>query len=145
MSPSQEKPSTLQSTEQPGRWSLRGLGFNPFYGALLVVGVVFALTAICYGIMALRELRGMVAAEDQGGLMAWMAQHGQWLLGVELAALMLFSLAAMLTDEFWHARSSSGSAKPDSSVHSSSQADSQQQTSAASAVESSQSLSGEKP
>ncbi len=76
-------------------------GFNPFYAALMVVGVVFAISAIVYGIMALRELRGMVPAVGQGGLMAWMSQHGEWLLGIELGLLILLSLAAMLTDDYW--------------------------------------------
>ena len=76
-------------------------GFNPFYAALMIVGVAFAVSAIVYGIMALRELRGVVPAPGQRGLMAWMSEHGEWLLGVELALLMLLSLAAMLTDDYW--------------------------------------------
>ncbi len=76
-------------------------GFNPFYAALMIVGVAFAISAIVYGIMALRELRGVVPAPGQGGLMAWMSRHGEWLLGVELGLLILLSLAAMLTDDYW--------------------------------------------
>ena len=87
---------------QAGKSSPRA--FNPFYAALLIAGVAFAVTAICYGVMAFRELRGLVPPPEQGGLMAWMSEHGQWLLGVELAALMGLSLAAMLTDPFWERR-----------------------------------------
>ena len=68
---------------------------NPFYGLLLAAGIVFALTAICYGVMAFRDARPAAAeatphAPSDHPLMVWMRDHGDTALIVELAFLALY-------------------------------------------------------
>jgi hypothetical protein len=81
---------------------------NPFYGLLIVTGLAFALTAVCYGVMAFREARPAVAGQVQAApnhpLMNWMSRHGEMALLSELAFLAVFTFAAIGTDEFWQRR-----------------------------------------
>jgi hypothetical protein len=83
---------------------------NPFYGLLLAAGIVFALTAICYGVMAFREARPLAAkdapavAEVDHPLIVWMSQHGETALMAELAFLAVFTFAAIGTDDYWQQR-----------------------------------------
>ena len=80
---------------------------NPFYGLLLVAGIAFAVTAIAYGVMAFRD-RDMAAknagAPDEHPLMAWMSEHGEQALLGELAALAVFTVGAIATDDYWQRR-----------------------------------------
>jgi hypothetical protein len=80
---------------------------NPFYGLLLVAGVAFAMTAIAYGVMAFRD-RDMAANHaaviDEHPLMAWMSNYGETALLSELAALAVFTVGAIATDDFWQRR-----------------------------------------
>jgi hypothetical protein len=82
---------------------------NPFYGLLVLTGLLFALTAISYGVMAFREARPR-AADAQGAaagphpLMEWMSEHGEKALLVELAFLAAFTFAAIGTDSYWQQR-----------------------------------------
>jgi hypothetical protein len=81
---------------------------NPFYGLLLVTGIVFALTAVCYGVMAFRDAQPVAAGQPQAApkhpLMVWMSRHGEMALMSELAFLAVFTFAAIGTDEFWQRR-----------------------------------------
>jgi hypothetical protein len=82
---------------------------NPFYGLLLAAGIVFALTAISYGVMAFREARPpradvQLAAAPGHPLMVWMSQYGERALMAELAFLAVFTFAAIGTDDFWQRR-----------------------------------------
>jgi hypothetical protein len=83
---------------------------NPFYGLLLAAGIVFALTALSYGVMAFREARPAAeVAEGQPKLAdhplhAWMSKHGEKALLVELGFLAVFTFAAIGTDDFWQRR-----------------------------------------
>jgi hypothetical protein len=77
---------------------------NPFYGLLLVTGIMFALTAICYGLMAFREARPLAAdqpAAPKHPLVEWMSRNGEMALMSELAFLAAFTFAAIGTDDFW--------------------------------------------
>jgi hypothetical protein len=81
---------------------------NPFYGLLLVAGIAFAMTAIAFGVMAFRD-RDMAgkhpgAAVDNHPLMAWMSDHGDKALLYELAALAVFTVGAIATDDYWQRR-----------------------------------------
>ena len=55
---------------------------NPFYGLLVAAGIVFALTAMRYGVMAFREARPIAARatvrlrRHEHPLMVWMRRHG---------------------------------------------------------------------
>lgn len=75
---------------------------NPFYVALLPVGVVFALTACGYAVMALRALE--VQREEPVGLMRLLAEHGVAILAGELAVLGVLCLAAIGSDGYWERR-----------------------------------------
>jgi hypothetical protein len=83
---------------------------NPFYGLLLAAGLLFALTAVSYGVMAFREARPPalgaepVAAESHP-LMVWMSRHGDRALLAELSILAVFTFAAIGTDSYWQQRS----------------------------------------
>jgi hypothetical protein len=81
---------------------------NPFYGLLVVTGLVFALTAVCYGVMAFREARPVAAGQVQAApnhpLMQWMSRHGEMALMAELGFLAVFTFAAIGTDGFWQRR-----------------------------------------
>jgi hypothetical protein len=83
---------------------------NPFYGLLLVTGILFALTAVSYGVMAFREARPAVAAElplaaaPNHPLMTWMNRHGEAALLTELVFLAAFTFGAIGTDDFWQRR-----------------------------------------
>ena len=77
---------------------------NPFYGLLLATGILFALTAVSYGVMAFREARpapaseARLAAEPNHPLLLWMNRHGDTALLAELGFLALFTFAAIGTD-----------------------------------------------
>ncbi len=82
---------------------------NPFYGLLLVAGLAFAMTAVCYGVMAFREARPVAAANgakanEQHPLLVWMSKHGEKSLLIELAFLAAFTFGAIGTDDFWQRR-----------------------------------------
>lgn len=82
---------------------------NPFYGLLLVAGLAFAMTAVCYGVMAFRAARPPAAAvgakaNEQHPLLVWMNKHGEKTLLVELAFLAAFTFGAIGTDDFWQRR-----------------------------------------
>ncbi|MBC19705.1 MAG: hypothetical protein CMJ74_05535 [Planctomycetaceae bacterium] len=82
---------------------------NPFYVLLILVGILFFVTATTYGVMAIREtnrpdfVRGSAIAEQpsvqQEGLLAFMEQHGDRLLIVEALLLGFLTVAAIGTDE----------------------------------------------
>jgi len=75
---------------------------NPFYVALLPVGVVFSLTACAFVVMTMRELDPR--SGDEAGLIGLMAQHGVTIMGVELALLGTLTVAAISSDDFWTRR-----------------------------------------
>jgi uncharacterized membrane protein len=75
---------------------------NPFYSVLVVVGVVFAITACAYGVMTVRGLDPRNA--DESGLIGFLDDYGIWVLVGELVVLGLLTVAAIGTDEFWTRR-----------------------------------------
>lgn len=78
--------------------------FNPFYFFLVLVGVVFLLTACSYGVMAFkkRDYQEAAASAAAGsGLTEFMDEHGMTLLLVELAVLAVATFGAMATDRHW--------------------------------------------
>lgn len=84
---------------------------NPFYGLLLVTGIVFSLTAVSYGLMAFREARPLTTSEPHATvpshpLLMWMDRHGEKALAAELALLAVFTFAAIGTDSYWQQRGS---------------------------------------
>jgi hypothetical protein len=83
---------------------------NPFYSLLLAAGIIFAVTATAYGVMAFREARppaagmSVAATTSTHPLMAWMSKHGETALISELAFLAVFTFGAIGTDEYWQRR-----------------------------------------
>lgn len=81
--------------------------FNPFYPLLVVAGLAFAITACAYGVMTVKTLQPAGAEEVRQagtGLLYFLDRHGLTLLLSELAALAVFTFAAIGTDDFWTRR-----------------------------------------
>lgn len=72
---------------------------NPFTVLLGVVGVLFTLTATCYGVAVLRGVRPETARSARHGLDALMARHGTTALVVELALLAIATVGSIAVDE----------------------------------------------
>ena len=85
---------------------------NPFYAALVVVGLAFALTTCAYTVMSFRELDPFAAEEP--GLIALMKDHGLLILVIELGLLGFLTVAAIGSDDYWTRRSEASKAPPDS-------------------------------
>jgi hypothetical protein len=79
---------------------------NPFYPVLLIVGLVFAVTACAYGVMAVNFLSPAQVMENapEGGLLAFLDRHGMTLLLSELGVLAVVTFAAIATDDYWTRR-----------------------------------------
>ncbi len=75
---------------------------NPFYVALLPMGVVFAVTACAYVVMIMRGRDPQRAADT--GLVALMAEQGVMIMGIELAVLAVLTVLAIASDDFWTRR-----------------------------------------
>ena len=77
---------------------------NPFYVVLVLVGIVFFVTACAYGVMAFRADRlGRAAQQEEGsgGLMGFLQQHGGRVLAGELLVLGVATFAAIASDNYW--------------------------------------------
>jgi hypothetical protein len=73
---------------------------NPFYLLLLVVSLVFVLTALAYGVVPVLEQRAADAGQPPppSAFRDWLREDGgKWLL-VELAVMMVFGIASMVLD-----------------------------------------------
>jgi len=72
---------------------------NPFYPLLILVGIIFFISATSYGVMAIRETSGTETTANQTGLLEFMNQYGDWLLIIEVLLLGFLTVAAIGTDE----------------------------------------------
>ena len=82
---------------------------NPFYALLIVAGIAFAMTAMLFGVMTLRESRAAYATEAtpapaEHPLMTWMHLHGDRALMIEIALLAVGTVGAIATDSYWQSR-----------------------------------------
>jgi hypothetical protein len=84
---------------------------NPFYSALVVVGLAFALTTCAYTVMSFRELDPL--APDEPGLIALMKNHGLLILVSELGLLGILTIAAIGSDDYWTRRSAASKSPPE--------------------------------
>ena len=75
---------------------------NPFYLALIPVGVIFAITVCSYMVMSYRGLDPHTANEQ--GLAGLMNHFGLTIMGVELALLGTLTVAAIASDDYWTRR-----------------------------------------
>jgi hypothetical protein len=87
---------------------------NPFYAVLIVVGLVFVITAAAYGVMATRESRAAISGEPVAdhALMRWMHDHGNTALLTELVILGAATFGAIATDDYWQRRAERSKIKP---------------------------------
>lgn len=79
-------------------------GRNPFYGLLVVVGVVFVVTAFAYSLVTYAAIQGHLASSPslaEHPLCRFLDRHGGTLLQVELGLVGLMTCAAIGTDRFW--------------------------------------------
>lgn len=75
---------------------------NPFYVLLVIVGVVFGLTACAYGVMTVKMSTAAGIAENAGSpIVQFLSKHGLTVLMVQIALLALTTFAAMATDSYW--------------------------------------------
>jgi hypothetical protein len=76
---------------------------NPFYPLLVLVGVVFAITACGFAVMMVSDINstGELDPASGGGLIQFFQDHGFSALMIELAVLALATFGAILTDEMW--------------------------------------------
>lgn len=77
--------------------------FNPFYGLLVVAGVLFVVTAVAYGVMYVCELHGAPSVGEHP-LLVWLQRHGDAALVVELLLLAVATFGAIGTDNYWQRR-----------------------------------------
>jgi hypothetical protein len=93
--------------------SKKAEAFNPFYAMLLVVGIVFAITAFAYCVMTVRGVGGSLAMADEStaensqlglNLMTLLDRHGLWIMLAQLALLGVATFGAILTDDYWTRR-----------------------------------------
>lgn len=73
---------------------------NPFYILLVVLGIVFFITACAYGTMAYRAISPDKAEQSSHELMAFLDRNGMQLMGLELALLAGATFGAMWLDQF---------------------------------------------
>lgn len=76
---------------------------NPFYVALMVVGVAFALSASAYGWSARLKL-DPETFDRNSAFIALMDRYGMLSMIVELGLLTILTFLAIGTDEFWEKR-----------------------------------------
>ena len=96
---------------------------NPFYALLMVAGTLFTVTAIAFGMMALRETHGSpdwMGAKASSSNVAvglvvpvdsqehpfdrMMKRYGMTWMLAELAVLAIGTFAAIGTDSYWESR-----------------------------------------
>lgn len=89
--------------------------FNPFYLLSVIIGIAFLITAVAYGVMAFRGATPhlLEGAEDQSSIMIFLSKHGVILFLIELGALMLTTIAAIATDDFWSRRGGADPTAPE--------------------------------
>jgi hypothetical protein len=77
--------------------------FNPFYVALLVLGIAFTVTASAYTVMIVRATKVTSGATEDGGLMQLLHARGMEIMGVEVLLLGVATVGAIGLDQ-WRTR-----------------------------------------
>ena len=73
---------------------------NPFYFALIVIGIVFTVTACAYGVMTIQQINPSTVRRPHA-LTTFLDEHGIVVLAVELVLLAFATVAAIGTDGYW--------------------------------------------
>ncbi len=81
--------------------------FNPFYAALIVVGVAFTITACAYALLMVRATQpvssdsaNFASSAEETGLMKLLDRRGMEILGVEVLLLALATAGAIGLDQY---------------------------------------------
>jgi hypothetical protein len=76
--------------------------FNPFYAALVLVGIAFTVTACAYAVMMFRATRftGRESAGEQSRLMSLLDERGMEILGIEVLLLGVATVGAIGLDQY---------------------------------------------
>jgi hypothetical protein len=84
-----------------GSLAAKRKSFNPFYVLLVLVGLLFCMTAIGQWVLMVRS--GRLGPQDlkESPIMRLMDQHGMMLLLAELAVLGVATVGAITTEDFW--------------------------------------------
>jgi len=84
----------------------RSKPFNPFYALLVMLGIVFLLTACAYCVMAFKAVSPQTGGESASarGMLEFLQAYGGWALAGEVVALAIATIAAMATDSYWTRR-----------------------------------------
>ncbi len=78
---------------------------NPFYIVLMLVGIVFALTACAFGVMTVKQLDPFAdRAGQDAAFIEFVDKYGFRALMIELGALAVCTVAAICTDGYWMRR-----------------------------------------
>jgi hypothetical protein len=85
--------------------------FNPFYAALVVVGVAFTITACAYALLMVRAAQPVssdsadfASTAEETGLMKLLDTRGMEILGVEVLLLALATVGAIGLDQYRSSR-----------------------------------------
>ena len=73
---------------------------NPFYALLVVVGILFTITACAYGAMTVKQMRPTLE-QTPNRLTVFLDKHGLAVITVELAVLAVATISAIYTDNYW--------------------------------------------
>jgi hypothetical protein len=85
---------------------------NLFYVLVVLVGVLFAITACAYGTMAYRAISPAVEPSARSsGLMGFLDRYGVQAMALELAALGAATCGAMMLDRYRSRDDASGDAR----------------------------------
>ena len=92
---------------------------NPFYVALVVVGVAFVVTACAFTLLLLQQNRTTAASEffTSNPLMRLVRDRGMTVIAIEVAVLAVASFAAMWLDSYRTRRELSQSHRPSDPSH----------------------------
>jgi hypothetical protein len=90
---------------------------NPFYVLLLLVGIVFTVTATAYVTMTAKmsrpEQAQLSTADGSAGIIDLIDRHGAQVMMIEIAILAVVTAGAIATDQFWAKRAlSAGKSAP---------------------------------
>src|SRR5688572_15623444 len=79
---------------------------NPFYGLLVVIGILFVVTVCAYFVMTLRDAKLGKAESNSPAhpLLSFIENHGLTVLTIELAVLAVATFGAIGTDDYWERR-----------------------------------------
>lgn len=73
---------------------------NPFYVLLVVVGIVFSLTAMLYFILMLNQMEGRHG--ELSGVLHFMDKYGMRVMMLEIGVLAVATVGAIGTEHIWN-------------------------------------------